>query len=142
MSDTPSNLESLDKAIRDFLESVHPLLQVVAFASIPGSAEAFRQAFEDWELYFQEQTPSWPFTNLMSSRMITGRTLTVTNPVDGSTSTQIWKYASTVGSGWAGSPNSGKVTVTDPLNNTAVHTFALMTGSATLGQPICGPYET
>jgi len=86
-------------------------------------------------------TPVWPFTNLMSSRMITSRTLKVTNP-DGSTSTQLWKYANTIGSGWAGSPNSGTVTVTDPLNNKIVHTFKLLTGPATLGQPVCGPYET
>ena len=55
MPDTPSSLESLNKAISDFLESLQPLLQFVAFASIPDSAEAFRQAFEDWKLYFQEQ---------------------------------------------------------------------------------------
>lgn len=55
MPDTSSDLESLNKAISDFLESLQPLLQLVAFASVPRSAEAFRQAFEDWKLYFQEQ---------------------------------------------------------------------------------------
>src|SRR5260370_8445770 len=55
MPDTPSSLESLNKAISDFLESLQPLLRFVAFASIPGSAEAFSQAFEDWKLYFLEQ---------------------------------------------------------------------------------------
>lgn len=55
MPDTPSSLESLNKAISDFLESLQPLLRIVAFASVRTSAEAFRQAFEDWKLYFQEQ---------------------------------------------------------------------------------------
>jgi hypothetical protein len=55
MPDTPSNLEALNKAISDFLEGLKPLFEFVAFASMPGSAEAFRQALEDWKLYFQEQ---------------------------------------------------------------------------------------
>jgi RHS repeat-associated protein len=86
-------------------------------------------------------TPVWPFTNLMSSRSVTSRAVTVANP-DGTSSTQTWKYASTIGSGWAGSPNSGTVTVTDPLNNKTTHTFTLLNGGAALGQPVCGPYET
>lgn len=84
--------------------------------------------------------PWWPFSNLMSSRMVTERTLTVTTP-DGTNSTQSWSYASTIGSGWAGTTNSGQVTVTDPLDNDTVHTFSLI-GQAPDGQAICGPYET
>jgi len=55
MSDRPYNLESLNQAINGFLEGLQPLLQFFALASMPGSADAFRQAFEDWKLYFQQQ---------------------------------------------------------------------------------------
>jgi RHS repeat-associated protein len=84
--------------------------------------------------------PVSPYSNLMSTRMVTQRTLAVTNP-DGSSSNQAWEYASTLGSGWAGSSDSGTVTVTDPNQNTTVHTFTLISSP---GQPvpICGPYET
>ena len=81
--------------------------------------------------------PAWPFSNLMSSRMITGRTLTITNP-GGGASTQQWTYSSTIGPGWEGSPDAGTVTVTDPLANVTTHIFSLV-GTP---QPICGPYET
>jgi len=72
--------------------------------------------------------------------MVTQRTLTATNP-DGSTSTQRWNYASTIGSGWGFSTNSGRVTVTDLKGNDVVHTFSLI-GTPGYGQPICGPFET
>jgi YD repeat-containing protein len=85
-------------------------------------------------------SPVWPFSNLMSSRMVTSRTLTVTNP-GGGTSTQTWSYSSSIGSGWEGSPDAGTVKVTDPLKNDIVHTFSLI-GTPTYGQPVCGPYET
>jgi RHS repeat-associated protein len=82
----------------------------------------------------------WPTTNLMSSRMVTQRTVTIPNP-DSTTSTEQWNYASTIGSGWVGSPNQGQVTVTDSMGNDTLHQFTLI-GTAALGQPICGPYET
>jgi RHS repeat-associated protein len=77
-------------------------------------------------------TPVWPFSNLMSSRMVASRTLDLK---DGTTK-KVWNYTSTIGSGWASSPNSGTVTVKDPYGNDTVHTFAL------IGQSVCGPYET
>jgi len=77
-------------------------------------------------------TPVWPFSNLMSSRMVTSRSLDLK---DG-TPVKTWNYTSTVGSGWAGSPNQGQVTVVDPYGNATVHQFVLQ------GQSICGPYET
>jgi RHS repeat-associated protein len=82
-------------------------------------------------------TPAWPFSNLMSSRMVTKRTLDLKDGTPG----KFWTYSSTIGSGWASNPNSGKVTVTDPYNNATVHTFALISNA---GQPVpvCGPYET
>jgi hypothetical protein len=55
MPETPSNIESLNKAISDFLDDLKQLFEFVAFASMPRSAEAFRQALQDWKLYFQEQ---------------------------------------------------------------------------------------
>lgn len=81
-------------------------------------------------------SPVWPFSNLLSSRMVATRTLDLH---DGHP--HKWTYQSTIGSGWTGSPNSGKVTVTDPDLNDTVHTFSLVTPS---GQPApsCGPYET
>lgn len=85
-------------------------------------------------------TPTWPFLNLMSNRMVAKRTLTATNP-DGTISVQQWTYASTIGSGWGSSPNSGTVTVTDAMGNDIVHTYSLI-GTPTYGQPVCGPYET
>jgi RHS repeat-associated protein len=84
-------------------------------------------------------TPTWPFNNLMSSRMVTQRTVTINEL--GTEETEQWSYASNVGSGWGGSPNSGTVTVTDATGNDTVHTFSLI-GTPTYGQPICGPYET
>jgi RHS repeat-associated protein len=84
-------------------------------------------------------TPTWPFNNLMSSRMVTGRKLSITNP-DGSSSAPQWTYSSTIGSGWEGSSNSGTVNVTDPLGNVTSHLFSLI--GPTSAQPICGPYET
>jgi len=76
----------------------------------------------------------------MSSRMVTQRTLTSTSSV-GSAVVQQWTYNSTIGSGWAGSPNQGNVTVTDAMGNDVVHSFSLI-GTPAYGQPICGPYET
>lgn len=55
MPENPSDPEALSKAISDFLEGLLPLLRFVALASMPSSANAFRQAFEDWKLYFQQQ---------------------------------------------------------------------------------------
>lgn len=55
MSATPSNLESLTKAIGDFIEGLEPLLRFAVLASMPGCAEAFKKAFEDWKLYFEQQ---------------------------------------------------------------------------------------
>src|SRR5258708_26165070 len=55
MPDTPSNVESLTKAIGDCLEGLEPLFRFAVLASMPGSAEAFKQAFEDWKLYFEQQ---------------------------------------------------------------------------------------
>ena len=87
-------------------------------------------------------SPVWPFSNLMSSRTVTSRTLTVTNP-DGTTYSQPWVYTINIGSGWQGSSDSGTVTVTDPLLNDTVHTYSLnFLGQGSYGQPICGPYET
>jgi len=45
----------LSKAVSDFLEGLQPLFRFLALASMPGSAEAFRQAFEDWKAYFEQQ---------------------------------------------------------------------------------------
>jgi RHS repeat-associated protein len=84
-------------------------------------------------------TPVWPYSNLLSSRMVASRTLTLNdgNPAH----VYMWQYQSTIGSGWVGSPNSGTVTVTDPNTNETVHVFSLISGA---GQPtpVCGPYET
>lgn len=55
MPEPTSNVESLSDLINTFLESLTPLLRFFALASMPGSAEAFRKAFEDWKLYFQQQ---------------------------------------------------------------------------------------
>ncbi len=55
MPEPPSNVESLSDSINNFLESLTPLLRFFALASMPGSAEAFRKAFEDWKLYFHQQ---------------------------------------------------------------------------------------
>jgi len=98
-------------------------------------------------------TPTWPFTNLMSSRMITGKQVTVANP-SGTLASQKcngsctinWSYSSNIGSGWPGTgagfgANKGTVTVTDPGGNTTAHTFSLLSGGS-YGQPVCGPYET
>lgn len=84
-------------------------------------------------------TPVWPYSNLMSTRMVTSRTL---NLNDGSP-LQVWTYTSTIGSGWASSPNAGTVTVTDPspFNDVVVHTFKLI-GNSGQPAPVCGPYET
>jgi RHS repeat-associated protein len=82
-------------------------------------------------------TPVWPYSNLLSSRMVATRTL---NLNDGS-QPQVWQYNNQIGSGWVGSSNSGLVTVTDPNGNTTVHTFNLI-GVAGQPAPVCGPYET
>lgn len=57
MADSPSHIdiESLDKIVSNFLLSLKPLFEFLAFATRPGSAAAIRQAFEDWERYFREQ---------------------------------------------------------------------------------------
>ena len=75
---------------------------------------------------------TWPYSNLMSSRMVTQRVLDVRDGLP----VRTWKYASTVGSGWGGSPNAGSVTVTDPQGNDTVHNFNLQ------GESVCGPFET
>jgi RHS repeat-associated protein len=85
-------------------------------------------------------TPTWPFSNLMSSRMVTQRTLTSTTST-GTVTTQQWIYNTAIGSGWGPTPNQGNVTVTDAMGNDVVHTFSLI-GTPTYGQPVCGPYET
>lgn len=91
-------------------------------------------------------TPTWPFSNLLSSRMVSVRTLTVPNGP-----TQSWTYVNQIGSGWEsapaatdqsyavvtpGGPNQGTVTVTDLASNMTTHTFTLQGGST------CGPYES
>ncbi len=88
--------------------------------------------------------PVSPYSNLMSTRMVTSRTL---NLNDGS-QPKVWSYASTLGSGWAGSPDAGTVTVQDPDyylglpdGNVTVHTFKLQNISPSI-QSTCGPYET
>ncbi len=102
-------------------------------------------------------TPTWPFTNLMSSRLITLRTAQASTPssaqslaqannqigttVNGKLYPPSWHYVTTIGSGWEGTTNSGAVTVTDPQGNDTVHTFSLI-GNPTNGEPVCGPYET
>lgn len=47
--------ESLTKAISGFLEGLEPLFRFLALASMPGSAQAFRRAFENWKAYFEQQ---------------------------------------------------------------------------------------
>ncbi len=47
-------------------------------------------------------TPVWPYSNLLSSRTVATRTLDLK---DGS-ALKVWNYASTIGSGWVGSPKS------------------------------------
>jgi hypothetical protein len=49
------NPESLTKAISDFLEGLQPLLRFLVLGALPGSHKGFKQAFEDWKLYFQQQ---------------------------------------------------------------------------------------
>jgi YD repeat-containing protein len=83
-------------------------------------------------------TPVWPYSNIMSTRMVTARTLDLH---DG-TPAKTWNYNSTIGSGWAGSPNQGTVTVTDPEQNDTVHTFTLQGAYASQQGATCGPYET
>ncbi len=93
--------------------------------------------------------PSWPFSNIMSSRLITRRTIQVSAPSSAQALAQsnnlvgplAWHYQTNIGSGWEGTTNSGQVTVTDPQNNDTVHIFNLI-GSPTNGAPLCGPYET
>jgi hypothetical protein len=55
MPEPTFNVESLTKSINDFLGGLTSLFGFLALASMPGSADAFRQAFEDWKLYFQQQ---------------------------------------------------------------------------------------
>lgn len=101
-------------------------------------------------------TLTWPFTNIMSSRLITRRTVQVLTPssaqaiaqannqvgtlVKGTTYPPFWHYITTIDSGWEGTTNSGQVTVTDPQSNDTVHVFSLI-GNSTNGEPVCGPYE-
>ena len=92
-------------------------------------------------------TPVWPYSNLLSSRMVTQRSVflnsTDTEPIE------VWQYSNDIGSGWTGAPsagnlgiaspggaNQGTVIVTDPLGDITTHTFTLIGGST------CGPYET
>ena len=94
-------------------------------------------------------TPTWPFTNIMSSRLITWRTVQVSAPDSAQSLAQAnnqvgpltWHYQTTIGSGWEGTTNSGTVTVTDPQGNNTVHTFSLISNSGN-SAPVCGPYET
>lgn len=104
-------------------------------------------------------SPSWPFSNILSSRMVTQRNvyLNFNDIKNGIAPIEVWKYDSDIGSGWAGGPpvqtgepyfvmsppgaNSGAVTVTDPAGNDTVHTFTLQNISSTI-QCTCGPYET
>jgi YD repeat-containing protein len=106
-------------------------------------------------------TPIWPYTNILSSPMVTDRYVYL-NFTD-SSPTEHWVYSNGIGSGWIGAPsaqastkvvyntisgvssgniespggpNAGTVTVTDPLYNSTVHTFSLIGGST------CGPWET
>jgi len=92
-------------------------------------------------------TPIWPYSNILSSRMVIQRNVYV-NSTD-SAPTEIWYYNNNVGSGWIGAPsnnslgipspggaNQGTVTVTDPLGDITTHTFSLIGGST------CGPWET
>jgi YD repeat-containing protein len=92
-------------------------------------------------------TPIWPYSNLLSSRMVTQRNVYI-NSTDAQP-TEIWTYSNNIGSGWMGAPpagtdgilspggaNQGTVSVTDPLGNVTTHTFSLIGGST------CGPYET
>jgi YD repeat-containing protein len=92
-------------------------------------------------------TPIWPYTNILSSRMVVQRNVYL-NATD-SQPIEIWTYNNAIGSGWMGAPlagtlgiqspggrNQGQVTVTDPQGNQTVHTFSLIGGST------CGPYET
>lgn len=112
-------------------------------------------------------TPVWPYTNILSSPMVTDRYVYL-NATD-SIPTEHWVYNNGLGSGWIGAPpaqasssieynateisdgnskvnpgviaspggpNSGTVTVADPLGNSTVHTFSLIGGST------CGPWET
>jgi YD repeat-containing protein len=102
-------------------------------------------------------TPAWPMTNLMSSRLITRRSVQVSVPsaaqplaqlgnqvgttVSGTLYPPSWHYTTTIGSGWGATSDQGTVTVTDPAGNNTVHKFSLV-GNSTNGQPVCGPYET
>jgi YD repeat-containing protein len=92
-------------------------------------------------------TPVWPYSNIMSSRMVVQRDVYL-NSTD-STPTEVWQYSNNIGSGWIGAPsggtldilspggaNQGTVTVTDPLGDVTMHTFSLIGGST------CGPWET
>jgi YD repeat-containing protein len=99
-------------------------------------------------------TPVWPYSNILSSRMVIQRNvyLNYNDIANNIAPIEIWKYNNAIGSGWAGGPpantsnpnnvvtpagpNSGKVTVTDPAGNVTVHVFSLIGGST------CGPYET
>jgi len=96
-------------------------------------------------------TPVWPYSNLMSSRMVTQRNvyLNYEDIQNNIAPIEVWKYSNGIGSGWTGAPpagtdgiaspggpNSGQVTVTDTEGNATVHTFSLIGGST------CGPYET
>jgi YD repeat-containing protein len=92
-------------------------------------------------------TPVWPYSNILSSRMVSQRNVYL-NSTD-STPTEVWQYSNNIGSGWIGAPpagtlgivspggpNQGTATVTDPIGNLTAHTFSLIGGST------CGPWET
>lgn len=99
-------------------------------------------------------TPVWPYSNILSSRMVTQKNVYLSSNDIGNDIPPIetWRYNNQIGSGWVGAPpvetgqpfyvaspggpNSGTVTVTDPALNVITHTFALVGGST------CGPYET
>ena len=55
MKSIPFDPEALNKAIGDFLKGLEPLFHILAIASLPGSADAFQRAFEDWKAYFEQQ---------------------------------------------------------------------------------------
>jgi YD repeat-containing protein len=104
--------------------------------------------------------PVWPFSNVMSSRMVANRILTIPGNGNTASSTQTWTYSNLIGSGWGAGPpasgqpntvvtpggaNAGTVSVLDPLQNLTIHTFTLqgaVAGSSVQGNSFCGPYET
>jgi hypothetical protein len=55
MPESRFDAESLSQAISSFFEGLEPLFRFLALASMPGSAQAFRHAFENWKAYFEQQ---------------------------------------------------------------------------------------